>query len=108
MLLVALVFTALGMSIGASLQNMQGFQLIMTFVVMPVYFLSGALFPLNNLPGPLAALTRIDPLSYGVDGIRATLTGRSQFGVGTDLLVLSIVAAVLLGFGAWRFSRIEI
>lgn len=108
MVLVALVFTALGMSIGASLQNMQGFQLIMTFVIMPVYFLSGALFPLKDLPGPLAALTRIDPLSYGVDGIRATLTGRSQFGMGTDLLVLSIVAVVLLGFGAWRFSRIEI
>jgi ABC-2 type transport system permease protein len=108
MMLIALVFTALGMSIGASLQNMQGFQLIMTFLVMPVYFLSGALFPLGNLPRPLAALTRIDPLSYGVDGIRGTLTGRTQFGLAMDLVVLAVVAGVLLVVGAWRFSRIEV
>lgn len=108
MLLTATVFTALGVAIGAGLQNMQGFQLVMTFVVMPVYFLSGALFPLNNLPTALAALTRLDPLSYGVDGLRAAFIGRGHFGVITDLAVLAVATVALLGCGAWRFSKIEI
>jgi ABC-2 type transport system permease protein len=107
MLLIATVFTALGVSIGASLENMQGFQLVMTFLVMPVYFLSGALFPLNNLPKVLGALTIVDPLSYGVDGLRAALSGQSHFGMTIDLVVLAAVAAALLGIGAWRFSKIE-
>lgn len=107
MALIAIVFTALGVSIGASLENMQGFQLLMTFLVMPIYFLSGALFPLTNLPRPLAVLTRLDPLSYGVDGLRASLTGRVQFGIATDLAVLASAAGLFLVLGAWRFSKIE-
>ncbi len=87
---------------------MQGFQLVMNFMVMPIFFLSGALYPLSNLPKALALLTRIDPLTYGVDGVRGALIGSTHFGVATDVAALSIVAALLLGFGAWRFSKIEI
>jgi len=107
MALTAIVFGGLGIAIGSMLQDMQGFQLIMNFMVMPIFFLSGALFPLNNLPGALAALTRLDPMSYGVDGLRAALLGAAHFGVGTDLAVLAIAAAALLWLGAWRFSKIE-
>lgn len=70
MMLIAFVFAALGVAIGSSLQDMQGFQLVMNFLVMPIYFLSGALFPLNNLPSGLAVATRVDPLAYGVDARR--------------------------------------
>ena len=108
MALVALVFAALGTVIGSSLKDMQGFQLVMNFLVMPIFFLSGALYPLANLPKPLALLTRIDPLTYGVDGVRAALIGATHFGIAADLIVLAAVAAVLLGAGAWRFSKIEI
>jgi ABC-2 type transport system permease protein len=87
---------------------MQGFQLIMNFMVMPIFFLSGALYPLSNLPKVLAALTRIDPLTYGVDGMRGALIGVTHFGVGLDILALVGVAALLLCVGAWRFSKIEI
>jgi ABC-2 type transport system permease protein len=87
---------------------MQGFQLVMNFLVMPIFFLSGALYPLSNLPKALALLTRIDPLTYGVDGVRGALTGATHFGVATDVAALSAVAVLLLGFGAWRFSKIEI
>src|SRR5881397_3989545 len=66
MLLIACAFSALGTSIGSVLENMQGFQLIMNFLVMPIFFLSGALYPLNNLPGVLSLVTRLDPLAYGV------------------------------------------
>ncbi|MFL6227283.1 MAG: ABC transporter permease [Pyrinomonadaceae bacterium] len=108
MMLTAVVFAALGTTLGSSLKDMQGFQLIMNFMVMPIFFLSGALYPLANLPKVLAALTRIDPLTYGVDGMRGALTGLTHFGVSFDLVALAVVAALLLGLGAWRFSKIEI
>ncbi len=108
MALIAIVFAALGTSIGSSLQDMQGFQLIMNFLVLPIFFLSGALFPLNNLPKALSFITKLDPLSYGVDGLRATLIGASHFGAIVDAAVLACVAVGLLCLGAWRFSKIEI
>jgi ABC-2 type transport system permease protein len=106
--LVAVVFAALGTVIGSSLKDMQGFQLIMNFLVMPIFFLSGALYPLTNLPKALAVLTRIDPLTYGVDGVRAALIGVTHFGITLDIAALAGVAALLLTAGAWRFSKIEI
>ena len=106
--LIAVNFAALGTVIGSSLKDMQGFQLVMNFLVMPIFFLSGALYPLKNLPRVLALLTRVDPLTYGVDGVRTVLTGVTHFGVGVDAVVLIGVALLLLTAGAWRFSKIEI
>lgn len=108
MALIATVFTALGTAIGSTLKDMQGFQLIMNFLVMPIFFLSGALFPLANLPTALAVATSVDPLSYGVDGLRGALIGISHFGLVTDAAVLAVVASACLGLGAWSFSRIQI
>ncbi len=108
MVLMAVVFAALGTAIGSTLRDMQGFQMVMNFLVMPIFFLSGALFPLTNLPRALAAVTRVDPLSYGVDGLRGALTGRWHFGMATDLAVLCVLAWCLLALGAWRFSKIQV
>jgi ABC-2 type transport system permease protein len=108
MILIATVFGALGTGIGSMLQDMQGFQLIMNFLVLPIFFLSGALFPLTDLPLALAIVTRLDPLAYGVDGLRATLLGASNFGAAVDLAVLVVVAVVFLAGGARQFSRIQI
>lgn len=106
--LIALVFAGLGTTIGSMLKDMQGFQMIMNFLVMPLFFLSGALFPLDNLPPALAVLTRLDPLSYGVDGLRTTLIAQPHFGYALDLTVLASLAVLFVCLGAWRFSRIEI
>jgi ABC-2 type transport system permease protein len=108
MVAIAFVFAALGVAIGSSLQDMQGFQLIMNFLVMPIFFLSGAMFPLVGLGPVLTFITRLDPLSYGIDGMRAMLLGSSAFHPALDGAVLAAVGAVLLVFGAWRFSKIEI
>ena len=108
MALIAIVFAALGTAIGSGLRDMQGFQFIMNFLVMPIFFLSGALYPLNNLPTALAAATRLDPLSYGVDGLRGSLIGVTQIGLSIDALVLALVGSVFMGLGAWSFSRIQI
>jgi len=106
--LIAIVFAALATAIGSSLKEMQGFQMVMNFLVMPMFFLSGALYPLNGLPGPLAFLTRIDPLTYGIDGVRGVMLGTSHFGVALDIGVLVGVGLVFVTAGAWRFSRIEV
>jgi ABC-2 type transport system permease protein len=108
MAMIAIVFAALGTSIGSSLQDMQGFQLIMNFLVLPIFFLSGALFSLDTAPKALAFVTKLDPLSYGVDGLRATLIGVSHYNAIVDAVVLGVVAVGLLCLGAWRFSKIEI
>ena len=108
MVLIALLFAALGMAIGSGLQDMQGFQLIMNFLVLPIYFLSGALFPLTGLPIVLSYITKADPLAYGIDGMRSVLLGHSAFDPRIDLLVMLVVGAILMVFGAHRFSKIEI
>ena len=108
MALIALIFTALGTAIASILEDMHGFQLIMNFLVMPIFFLSGALFPLTNLPKALNTIVRLNPLSYGVDGIRATLDGTSQFGLMTDFWVLAIVVVILISIGSYLFSKIQV
>jgi ABC-2 type transport system permease protein len=108
MALIALVFAGLGTAIGSKLQDMQGFQLIMNFLVMPIFFLSGALFPLDHLPAAMGMITSVDPLSYGIDGLRGTLIGLSHFGLFTDFAVLCAVAVILLSVGSYFFSQIEI
>ncbi len=107
MALVALMCTAIGTAIGSVLQDMQGFQLIANFLVLPLFFFSGALFPVPDLPGAVHLAVRLNPLSYGVDGLRGALGGGFAFGAATDLEVLAGVAAILLGIGASLFAKIE-
>ena len=102
MSLIALLFTALGTAVASMLEDFQGFQLIMNFLVMPLFFLSGALFPLQGLPKIVAEITIINPLSYGVDALRGLLTNNYHFGLPLDLLVLSGIT--LLFFVDWKLS----
>jgi ABC-2 type transport system permease protein len=107
-LLIAVVFAALGTAIGSMLKDMQGFQLVMNFLVMPIFFLSGALFPLANLPLAMKIVTRLDPLSYGVDGLRGALIQNWHFGAAADVGMLAVIGVLLLSLGAHLFSRIEV
>ncbi len=107
-ILTAMLFTAVGTALGSILPDFQGFQLVMNFLVMPIFFLSGALFPLNNIPRALSIIANLDPLSYSVDGLRFALIGVTHFGVALDLAVLCAVAAVALTVGGYVFSRIEV
>lgn len=108
MLLVALLFTALGTAIASVLEDMQGFQLIMNFLVMPLFFLSGSLFPLEGLPAVLSSITKLDPLSYGIDAFRILLVGSGHFAIGIDVAVLASVTLLFLGIGSYLFSKIEV
>lgn len=112
--MIAIVFAALGASIGSTIKDMQGFQVLMNFLVMPIFFLSGALYPLHNLPSVLTWITRADPLTYGIDGLRGVLIGNWQFSFAwqfnflLDLGLLAALAAIFLSTCAWLFSRIEV
>jgi len=108
MIMTAIVFAGLGVAIGSVLQDIQGMQLIMNFVVLPIYFLSGALFPLTGLPTVLNFLTRVDPLTYGIDGLRNILLGTSQFAPELSLAVLAVAALIFVALGSYSFSKIQI
>lgn len=107
MFLTSFVFTAFGTGIACLLQDFQGFQLIMNFLVMPLFFLSGALFPLEGLPAAINIVARIDPLAYGIDALRGTLINASHFGLATDTIVLVGFVAIFMAIGSWLFSRIQ-
>jgi ABC-2 type transport system permease protein len=108
MALIALMFTGLGTAIASVMSDFQGFQLVMNFLVMPIFFLSGALFPLIGLPKILNFLATIDPLSYGVDGLRSAFAGAAHFGLGVDLAILVVLSAIALAAGSYLFSRIQL
>ncbi len=108
MFLIALLFTSLGTAIATTLEDFQGFQLIMNFLVMPLFFLSGALFPINGAPGFLQIISRFNPLAYGVDGLRSTLAGVSTFGLSIDFIVLTALTVLILIIGSYLFSKIEV
>jgi ABC-2 type transport system permease protein len=107
MALIAIMCTAIGTAVGSVLQDMQGFQLIINFIVLPLFFFSSALYPVPDLPGAMRLAVRLNPLSYGVDGLRGALNGGFAFGVAIDFAVLGLLAAILLAIGAWLFSKIE-
>jgi ABC-2 type transport system permease protein len=107
-ILIAVVFAALGTALGSAIKDMQGFQLVMNFLVMPIFFLSGALFPLTNLGVVLKLITRIDPLTYGVDGMRGALINQGHFSPALNASVLVLIALAFLSLGAYLFSKIEV
>jgi ABC-2 type transport system permease protein len=108
MFLIALLFTAVGTAIASLLEDMQGFQLIVNFFIMPLFFLSGALFPLDALPGIMGAIVKVNPLTYGVDGLREALTGTVTLGIPLDFAVLIIVTGFFLWLGSYFFSKIQL
>jgi ABC-2 type transport system permease protein len=107
MFLIALLFAAIGTVIGSLLRDMQGFPLIMNFLVLPLFFFSNALFPVGGLPAPLRLAARLNPLSYGVAGMRAALDGAVSLAMLADLLAVGGVALFLLAIASFLFSRIE-
>jgi ABC-2 type transport system permease protein len=108
MFMIAILFTAIGTAIGSVLEDMQGFPLVMNFLVMPLFFFSNALFPVAGLPAPLRFFIRLNPLTYGVDGLRGALGRNFVFGMGADFIALGVLTTILVGVGTYLFSRIQI
>jgi ABC-2 type transport system permease protein len=108
MFLIAFLFTALGVAIASRLEDMQAFPLIMNFIIMPIFFLSGALFPLSGLPKAITLVSLFNPLTYGVDGLRGALTGIYHISLFLNVLVVSGVMLIIFLIGSYLFTKIEI
>jgi len=108
MVLIGISFTAFGIAIASRMEDMTGFQLIMNFVVFPIFGLSGALFPISSLPEWLIPLTLLDPLTYGVEGIRYGLTGISQINPAVCFAVIGGFAVATTVLGAFLFRKIKL
>ena len=98
--ILAFGLTTLSVALATRMQSMQGFQVVMNFLVMPMFFLSGALFPLNRLPGWMSVLTRFDPVAYGVAPVRAAILG----GAGLPANAVTQLTAVTIG--GWQVPSI--
>lgn len=110
MFLVSLVFASIGTIIGSLLDDMQAFQLIVNFLIMPLFFISGALFPLQGMPDWLLLVARVDPLTYGIDALRVLLAnlGHHDLTISLDVAVLIIMAFVFIWLGSYFFEKIEV
>lgn len=106
--MIAVHFAAIGTAFGSALEDMQAFPLIMNFLMMPLFFLSGSLFPLSGLPSAIQSITYANPLTYGVDGLRGVLAASAHFHISTDFLVLSGMTLAVLSVGSYLFSKIRI
>jgi ABC-2 type transport system permease protein len=106
--MISMSFVGLGISLASVMEDMQGFQIIMNFIIMPLFLLSGALFPLERLPVWLAALSYVDPLTYGVDGLRALIIGSSHFPVALDFLVLGVFCLAMILLARNLFRKTEV
>jgi ABC-2 type transport system permease protein len=122
MLLLSFTLTAIGVAAAARMRNIQSFFGLMQVVVMPMFFLSGALYPLSNLPGWLRALTRIDPMTYAVDPMRRLVFNHLDVGslaraklapgvtwngwmvpIPIELILVALIGSIMLGIGIWEF-----
>jgi len=107
MFMISLMFVSLGIAIASVMEDMHGFQLIMNFMIMPLFFLSGALFPLSSAPEILKMASLFDPLTYGVNGLRYLLLGYSDISFLTCFAVISVLSLIFLVAAAYLFNRIE-
>jgi ABC-2 type transport system permease protein len=105
--LIGMGFVGLGIAVASRIESMEGFQMISNFLVLPIFFLSGAFFPVNNLPGWMTVLVRVNPLAYGVDTMRYVVTGINEFPLMTDIGVMLGFFVVMMFAGAILFRRIQ-
>jgi ABC-2 type transport system permease protein len=106
--ITSIAMVSMGLAIGSLFESLEGFQVIATFVVFPLFFLSGALFPVNDrLPAWLHGVVKLNPLTYTVDGVRGALLGLNTFPLYADLIVISFFAALMVLAGSALFSRMK-
>jgi ABC-2 type transport system permease protein len=106
-LLMSFGLTSLGLALGSYMYSLEGFQMIVSFVVFPLFFLSGALFPLDDLPSWLRILTAADPATYGVNALRNAMLGTGSTSFGFDVAILTAYTAALGAFGIFSFKRMK-
>jgi ABC-2 type transport system permease protein len=107
MIMLSLAMVSFSSAIGAVVNDMQSFMAVTNFLVVPLFFLSGSMYPLDNIPGVMKVIAAVNPLSYAVDAMRATMINQTHFGLVTDFIVMTATLIVLVIFSIYRFNRIE-
>jgi len=118
LLIISVSLSGLGILVASRMRSQQGFQIIVQIIIMPLIFLSGVFFPVNNVPGWLELVSKLNPLTYGVDAIRQLFLGEGAAAIGVtvlghtmtvlqDVLLVAILGIVLLSFAVWSFSKQE-
>ena len=107
MILVSVTFLGLGLIFASKMKDMQGFSIVMNFVIFPLFFLSGALYPLENFPSWLRYISYLDPLTYGVDGMRRALVGISSYSIIFNLVIMVFFSLTMIAIGAYFFEKSE-
>ena len=108
MIVIAVAFVSVGLAFASRLSDPQAFPLVMNFFIMPLFFLSGALFTLDTAPGWLQALAYFNPMTYGIDGLRFAILGGSLFPVWLDFGALLAFAVVAVLLGGYLFRKMTI
>jgi ABC-2 type transport system permease protein len=108
LLVTTVGLVSIGLTIGSQMESPEGFQLIGSFVIFPMFFLSGSLFAISRLPPYLAPFIFINPITYAVDGIRGTLIGISQFHPAFDFLIVGIFSLAMILMGTYAFKKMKI
>ena len=103
--LIAIGFGALAIAIATKMESMEGFGMIVELVVMPIFFLSGAFFPVEGLPRWFSTVVVLNPLTYGVDGLRILMIGTGSFGLLHDFGVLILFDVAVVLFAAYLFGK---
>jgi ABC-2 type transport system permease protein len=106
--LATMSLVSIGLIIGAGMDSPEGFQLVSSFLLFPMFFLSGALFPLGHLPSWLAPLVFIDPLTYSVDALRFVILGASHFSLALDLGIMAAFTLLVIWIGSLAFQRMRV
>lgn len=118
LIIISLSLSGLGILVASRMRSQQGFQIIVQIIIMPTMFLSGVFFPVNNVPTWMEVISKINPLTYGVDAIRQLFLGQAGNAIGVtvfghtmtilqDVLVVVILGVVLLSIATWSFSKQE-
>lgn len=108
MILISFSAVGFGLVIASKMEDIHGFQLIMNLIIFPLFFLSTAFFPLSGVPEPLKFVIYLDPLTYGVDGLRGVLIGFSYIPVFIDFIVVLGVCVLMMSLGSYFFGKCEV
>jgi ABC-2 type transport system permease protein len=108
MVLISTIFLNIGLILSSILKNFHGFSTVINFIAFPLFLLSGALFPVSNLPAPLRILSYFDPLTYGVDALRGVLIGYCVFPIALNVCVLLTLSILMVCASGYFFKRATI
>jgi len=107
MVLISMIFIDIGLILSSVLKDFHGFSTVINFIAFPLFLLSGALFPVSNLPAPIRILSYFDPLTYGVDALRGVLIGHCEFSIVLDVCVLLTLSVLMICASGYFFQRAE-